>query len=788
MKQKQIISFLLLFFLGINTYGQNPKIDSLLNSCRNAKHDTTRIKIDLQIGQEYLNLNLDSAFLYFSRAFKLTEVAEQLNRKNSQIVKTITKQKINSLILLGKTAIYLGKYDNANDFALKGLKLAEEQDNKTGIFSSLNVAGIVHFQQGHYDTALVYYQKSLSIAESLGNKSGLSMCYMNIGNIHREKGSYEKAIECYHKSLKFAETLGLKFNIFAGYVNIGIVQSLNGNYETALEYDIKALKLAEELGNKSGISQCYTNIGNVYSSQGQLSLDTKVKSEKYNLALENHLNALKYSEECNDIGGMSRSYSNIGIVYRVISGLSANIQTQKDDYQKAIEYHHKALKIDSEIGDQSGMVNNCTNISSIHLALAGLLPKNSSEWANNISKAMEYGQKSFQLARELKVLPSVSYSARNLMDAYKNQENYKKALGYAEIFIDTRDSIFNQEKTKALTEMEAKYQNEKKQKEIEILEKDKTIIQEKTQKQKIIIISISAGLGLLVFMVTFILRRLRITRRQKKIIEEKNVEITAQNTLINQQKNDIVSSITYASRIQNALIPPVSEVSDILPEYFILFKPRDIVSGDFFWVKKIDNLVYIVAADCTGHGVPGAFMSMLGISLLNEILSGSKVIPPHEVLNELRIRVKKSLHQKGDRNEAKDGMDIALCLYDYDSRVLHFAGAHNPLYIVRNHELIEYKADRMPIGVHHNDNVDFTTTSVELKANDLFYIFSDGYASQFGGIKGETFKSKRLQELLLSVSEKSMVDQKEILNQTIEDWRGDLKQIDDICVIGVKVV
>jgi serine phosphatase RsbU (regulator of sigma subunit) len=279
---------------------------------------------------------------------------------------------------------------------------------------------------------------------------------------------------------------------------------------------------------------------------------------------------------------------------------------------------------------------------------------------------------------------------------------------------------------------------------------------------------------------------------QKEEIESQRDEIYKQKDELENKNQNLTDSIIYAKRIQQAMLPSPELINNNCPEHFILFKPRDIVSGDFYWFKQIKNFTYIAAADCTGHGVPGAFMSMLGISILNEIVTKRDLNPPNEVLDELRKRVKKSLHQTGQDGEAQDGMDIALCLIDKESNEIQFSGAFNPLYIYRknadnSYDLIESKADRMPIGVHPNDNRPFTNRKLTLQKNDTLYIFSDGYASQFGGKPSEKFKSVRLKEILLSIQDKDLQTQKQVLEETMLQWMGDSEQVDDILLIGVRI-
>ncbi len=277
-----------------------------------------------------------------------------------------------------------------------------------------------------------------------------------------------------------------------------------------------------------------------------------------------------------------------------------------------------------------------------------------------------------------------------------------------------------------------------------------------------------------------------VKERTEEVVKQKD-ELEIQRDEIADKNRSITDSIEYAKRIQNAVLPSQELAQEILPEHFILFRPRDIVSGDFYWMTKKGNKIVVIAADCTGHGVPGAFMSMLGVSFLNEIVNRHQVTSADVILNSLRTDIKKTMGQKGKEGEAKDGMDIALCIIDLEEMKMQYAGAYNPLYLYRNNELIEYKADRMPIGIYVKEKESFTNNLIDLQKGDVFYIASDGYQDQFGGEDGQKFKTKNYKELLLEIHQKPMAEQREILDKTIDEWRGEWEQVDDIIIVGIRV-
>jgi len=321
---------------------------------------------------------------------------------------------------------------------------------------------------------------------------------------------------------------------------------------------------------------------------------------------------------------------------------------------------------------------------------------------------------------------------------------------------------------------------------------------ETLEKQKLIIYFVILALILVSFLGYYIYRGYKIKKEANIKLEEKNRTISlqkdeiekqrdlaaAQRDQIAYQKKHITDSIMYAKRIQTALIPSLELFSDKL-EHFVLYKPLAIVSGDFYWVASQGNLQIIIAADCTGHGVPGAFMSMLGVTMLNELVSGKHIVMPDQIIEELRKGIIKSLNQVVDEDSVKDGMDIAVCVVDFEKSILYYSGANNPLYLVRKGELIHYRADKMPVAIHYK-MVPFTLHTIELQKGDAFYIFSDGYADQFGGPKQKKFMTAQLKETIIAMSNEPMLKQGERLNEIFEEWRGDGPQVDDVTLIGVR--
>jgi serine phosphatase RsbU (regulator of sigma subunit) len=296
------------------------------------------------------------------------------------------------------------------------------------------------------------------------------------------------------------------------------------------------------------------------------------------------------------------------------------------------------------------------------------------------------------------------------------------------------------------------------------------IKQERTQR-----IALYIGLIMVLGFGIFVYNRLQITRKQKVVIEE-------QKGMVEEKNQEILDSINYAKRIQTAILPPVPIVNEYLPNSFVLYLPKDIVAGDFYWMEKKDSKIFFAAADCTGHGVPGAMVSVVCNNSLNRSVREYGLTEPGRILDQTKELVVQEFEKSEE--EVQDGMDIALC--SLEGNKLKYAGAHNPLWIIRNGEILETKANKQPIGKYDFAKV-FDTYEIELQEGDTIYVFSDGYIDQFGGEKGKKLKSKAFKNMLLEIQNMSLADQKNYLIEAFHKWKGDLEQIDDVCVIGVRV-
>jgi serine phosphatase RsbU (regulator of sigma subunit) len=631
---------------------------------------------------------------------------------------------------------------------------------KKALAEALNTIGYVYqHNQGDIRLALDYYQKSLIIFKEINEREGIAMCYNNIGYLHDEQGDIALALAYFHKSLKIQEELNEKEGMAISYTNIGSIYYNQKDIALALTYFHKSLKIDEETRDKHGMALSYNNIGAIHDEQGEIPL-----------ALEYYHKSLEIQEEINDKHGMALSYNNIGYIHDI-----------QGDLLLALDYYQKSLKIREEIEDKKGMVYSYNNIASIYMK-QGII--------GGTEKALVFALKSLQISQEIGYPENTRNASELLSEIYEKQGKGMKALEMYKLYVQMKDSINNEETQKVSAKQQAKYEYEK-QKVIDDAENDKLISIEKEakEKQQVITYATGTGLGLVGIFLFFVFNRLQVTRKQKKVIEEQKQEVEQQKEVVEvahhqlEEKNqEIMDSITYAKRIQSAILPPAKVVKEYLQESFILYKPKDIVAGDFYWLEHADNKVLFAAADCTGHGVPGAMVSVVCNNALNRSVREHGLTDPGKILNKTR-EIVVSEFEKSDE-EVKDGMDIAIC--SLEGNKLQYAGANNPLWIIRKGEIIETKANKQPIGQFDNPEP-YTTHTFELEKGDSTYIFSDGYVDQFGGEKGKKFKAKAFRELLLSIQDKTMEEQKKIIDEAFETWKGALEQIDDVCVIGVRV-
>ena len=460
-------------------------------------------------------------------------------------------------------------------------------------------------------------------------------------------------------------------------------------------------------------------------------------------------------------------------------------------YLEALKYHKMAIEIDIKTNKTASLETNYLNIADLYFEM------------NNYQKSIEYNLKSLDLALELKSTNNIMQAYSGLAECYEQMGDKSNAYKNIQLYANWKDTLYKQQNASAMAEMQTKYETDKKEAENTLLiaenELDKAELDKKAIQQKMLLIL----LGLVLLIVGYVVYSLNQKKKINKLLNTQNEEILEKNEIIEEKNKDITDSINYAQRIQDAILPDESLLNNNY-ESFIYYRPKDIVSGDFYWIKEVDDKLFFAVVDCTGHGVPGAFMSIIGANSLNKIVEDLKIYKPGKILDELNLLVNSALgvNTSADSLKVRDGMDISICVINKKNNRLEFAGANNALYLLRksltplsaldsimdNGDIFFYeiKANKMAIGGGENVK-GYNTHTVDLEEDDTVYLFSDGYADQFGGPKGKKFMYKPFKRMFLSIQDKSMENQLMHIDKTMREWKKDLEQLDDICVMGVRI-
>jgi serine phosphatase RsbU (regulator of sigma subunit)/tetratricopeptide (TPR) repeat protein len=739
-----LISFIIYFgAVATSTAQIVENIPTLQDRLNAAPHDTIKATILLQAGTDLMQTDIVQAGAYFEEALQLAT-----RHQNQTIIAKLYNQ-------IGVNYLNQGLPKKALDYHIKALNLQRANNIELELISSYNNIGRAYYQQDKYAEALVNYLKSLELAEKLSDSSGINHSYNNIAIIYLYQGYSGKALEYFNKSLEIREQLKDQRGIAASYCNIANIYDDEEKYTEAIDYNYRALSIFEELQDTQGIARALNNLGHLFNKTGQ-----QAKALNY---FQNALNAfIKFG----DLKGQAVAYSNIGENYILAA-----------KYSEAEGYLRHGLAISESIASKDNLIELYMNFSRL-------------------------------------------YAAR---------QDYQEAYRYHLLYTALKDSVFNETSSSQIAEMSAKFEAETKEKEIALLNTSKEL-QAAEIKQQVIIrnyLSVMIVMALILSVVLYRNNRIRKAanwelKQLNQAINQQKEEITAQrdnlemlNKNLNisreeivrqkdnildksislelaleeiEKKNDsITSSLQYAQRIQSTIMSGYNKLQNKLPEHFIFFQPREIVSGDFYWFAEKNDLLFIAVVDCTGHGVPGAIMSMVGDMALNKAINEERITDPGLVLDELHKGVNKALKQED--SGSRDGMDAGLCVINRQTQTITFAGAKIPLYYIQEETLTCINGDRFSIGGRHfNGSTHYQTHTLKITSPTNLYMFTDGYQDQFGGQRGKKFMLKQLRQMLLSLHYLPLDEQKELIVEHFNHWRLGHEQVDDILVIGFKLL
>ncbi|ADR23609.1 hypothetical protein MATR_25350 [Marivirga tractuosa] len=651
------------------------------------------------------------------------------------------------------------------------LNIAKTSNDSTKIDIYLDLA--IGYRSVQPDVALKYANDALKLAEQNDDFTNKAASLHVLGAIYTVLGDYEKAISNLLESLRNYELLGNSKGVANSSNSLGILYFNQEDYSNAKKYYSKALDLIDssEYAMSTGVYKL--NIGEVYQATGENEKALNLEKQAYDIF-----------NQLGDINGMAYAL-----------GVQGKVNHQQGNYNKAIELTKRALEYLIEDQDYLGAVEYLNFLVEVYIA------------TDNLYLAEENATTALEIANQINSLKWKIKSFENLSEIFYQKGLFQIAYQYKDSAYIYENKLMDEEKQKQIANLRIIYESEKKEQENEILRIDKELKQKQILQQRILNVAIGSVLVILIVFAIITFRaknqkqkantQLKIQneeiRQQREEIETQaerlksiNTDVIRKNNLIEEKNKNITDSINYAKRIQTALLPFPQRIEKELEDFFIYYNPKDIVSGDFYWYSDSADKVVIAVADCTGHGIPGAFMSFIGHDMLNHIVNFKGITQPSEILKQLKLSVIHILRQ--EQSDNRDGMDISICVWDKKKNTVQFSGANHSLIYIQNKQLYQLKGNKTTMGFDEGKNVkDFDVHEINLVGDTCFYLFSDGYVDQFGGEKDKKFMIKNFRELLSSSHMKKMETQGVIVKETIEEWMREEEQVDDMLVFGFRL-
>ncbi len=690
-----------------------------------------------------------------------------------------TSDTITKIELYAKVAdYYLTKERNINEaevYLINAKELSDKQSSIDKRIVTRNELGTFYRNLSRYTEALVLHNEAYKLAIESDNKTLQSKSLNNIGVVYRRIDDRAKAAEYHLQALKIAEEIKDQYSISISYNSLGNIYSLNGTYDQALEYFFKALDLSEKQKNKLGQAINYNNIGEVYEFSGD-----------YEKAKEFYTKSLNLNKEINNEKGIAIGLNAIGKTL-LLSGFP----------KTAHKYFSEASVIDKKLGDKKFITDSYVNLAKALVEL------------NRYNEAIQCLEQGIKTAKECKSKSHLQDAYQQLGIIFYNNKNFKQSIEYYKISNIYKDSIFNEKSSKQLAMLQTIFETDKKDKENQILKQKQEIADKENKRQKYFIYTLTFGLFICLALIVVVYLALLSKRRANRLLFIQKEEIEQQNHKIEQQKHNIevknrnieeayqiienyigkiTDSIRYAEQIQNSILPDIQNLKSVFQDTFTYYRPKDIVSGDFYWYTIRGDKVFVALADCTGHGVPGAFMSIIGIDLLNQIVIQQACDEPDKILAFLNNELREKLKKGKEELILKDSMDIALCIVNTKTRQVEYSGALIPLFILSEGEVSEIKPNYASLGASNRIfNKDFKVHRFILKPNTWLYLTSDGYIDQFGGENNKKFMRSRFVDFIVNIADQPGNVQRDEFDNRFNLWMGDSEQLDDVLVWGIKV-
>lgn len=631
--------------------------------------------------------------------------------------------------------------------------LSAAKTDSARIFYMNKISGVC--QRNNFKMSLEYAEKALDLSEKSKYLRGKVESLNNVGDAYWYNTDYITAQRYYYKAYRINDSINDKEGLAESLYNIGWIIVMQQKNHKEVRYLYQSLKLYQELHDDQSIAGLLNTLGQYYS-------DLYVTYNKK----EHFDSSLTYFNKVIDFCKSNKAFP--PGTYLTFYGSLGSLMAQSGDYNSAKFYLEKKTQRDMQIGDTATYYLNLDDLAFVEFQLG------------NVDKAIEMDLECLRYAKRMyqKDLLRAIYGHMN--EFYNEKGNLKDAYEYLKLYTIMKDSLDQQLFSSNLNDIQNGYEIEKRENSIDQLKQANEIQELRAKQNKFILL----GVGVVLLIIIVIAYLLYKQNREKNAA---NLLLKEQNAIILQKKQEIDHSIQYAKGIQIALLPDINEIKKSFPESFIYYQPKDVVSGDFYWFHKLGDYFYCVAADCTGHGVPGALMSIVSMDKIIQAIFEKKLLEPNEILKFLNVEIKKALKQHNDQAKQRDGLDIALIRINAKTNLLDFAAANRPLYLISNGVLSEHKADKVAIAGFTPDNYDFKQLSLKVNKGDCIYISSDGFADQFGGGNGKKFMTKNFKSLLQSLAHQDMKTQQTELINSHNNWKGSFEQVDDVLVIGIKI-
>jgi serine phosphatase RsbU (regulator of sigma subunit) len=729
--------FILVLFIFLNTFlGVSQTPDALLNKLKSSRSDTATINVLNQLTDHYIGQNDDSANYFNQRSINYSDQKKITNQNfDAYYFKTLLKKREK-------------RFDEASAALAQAFDIAKKTNNQENEARALTMSGSIFDAQNNGRLAIEKYLQALQLSKTIKNKKGILSSNISLGLYFKRHNESTNALEYFLEANKLATEMRDSLSLFTTSINLGSLYEMTNDKEKALKFYQKALKINERDNDDNGRAICSFKIGRIYLQQNKTDSAKMYLTETLNIHLKR-----------NDEVGLIFDYSFIAFTF-----------DKEGDHKKAKENWDKSLSLALKHNDS-------LRINQVYSYLAGSYADR-----KDYKKAEENYKLALNYISSTEPKETISMIYKKMSQLYADQSQYKQAYEYHVLFKSIADSSSSVIETKKQTELKLGYEFNQIQEKL-MADSAAKELQNKAEleKQHLQRNFLLLGLGLISLMLLVAFRSYRMKQKANAILEKQKIEIEHQKKLVDEKNREISDSINYALRIQTASLPEKNELSFYFNTYNLFFKPKDVVSGDFYWAAGDENKVVLAIGDCTGHGVPGAITSMIGSMLLNEIYYVKKITQPDEVLKELNRLVKLTLRQEND-SLSKDGMDMAICQWDKKTNTLLYSGANRPMYILRGNELIEHKPTKVSVGGYVPLIQNYDLNTFELRSGDKMVLTTDGFADQFGGTNEKKFTTKAFKILLKETSQLSLSEQSKIIEDRFHNWKNDFEQTDDILV------